>query len=60
MGFCIVFTPDLLRSMSNSKLKLSNIFMNFDRGFSTHWLNKAPLFATLSLTPKICTHLGFL
>lgn len=60
MGFCIVFTPGLLRSMSNSKLMRFNIFMNFDREFSTHWLNKTPLFATLSLAPKICTHLGFL
>lgn len=46
--------------MSNSKWMRFNIFMNFDREFSTHWLNKAPLFATLSLAPKICTHLGFL
>lgn len=44
--------------MSNSKLMRFNIFMNFDREFSTHWLNKAPLFATLFT--KICTHLGFL
>lgn len=46
--------------MSNSKLMRFNIFMNFDREFSTHWLNKAPLFATLSLVPKTCSHLGFL
>lgn len=46
--------------MSNSKLMHFNIFMNFDREFSTRWQNKAPLFATLSLAPKICTHLGFL
>lgn len=60
VGFCIVFTPGLLRSMSNSKLMRFNIFMNFDREFSTHWQNKAPLFAALSWAPKICTHLGFL
>lgn len=34
MGFRIVFTPGLLRPMSNSKLMRFNIFMNFDREFS--------------------------
>lgn len=56
MWVCIVFTPGLLRSVSNSKLMHFNIFMNFDREFSTRWQNKAPLFATLSLAPKICIH----